>query len=335
MIYVLFLFTGVNPELRKRKSRNGKEQSAGDVGPESVASKYKCSNPIGVLKAGLTTVRHHTLGWLKEDLIASGELDGTKEALHAKIWADYNAQKIYIQAQQDIMGEEFNPLRTIPARDFDGKFLVTKSVDVPKNPLSLAYLLHAYDVNDSMFKRLRMRGGAALPKQVPHNKGQSVFKDKDYADVIFNARSFFVKSQMRKWLSHNQQASADRKAKRRKWLRQKWDKEKEKDKTFGAAYDKKARDHAKRQNGAVVELVQEMNRNARRSYVSLEKAMNNWCSWKTIERFLKSNDDFKTYSQNVRPLLSEGNRLKQVSFSQHVHNRWGLEPGTKVLWTMR
>ena len=97
----------------------------------------------------------------------------------------------------------------------------------------------------------------------------------------------------------------------------------------------KARDHAKRQEGAQGELVQIMNRNARRSYASLEKAMNNWCSWKTIERFLKSNDDFKTYSQNIRPLLSEGNRLKQVSFSIHVHNRWGLAPGTKILWTMR
>jgi hypothetical protein len=207
--------------------------------------------------------------------------------------------------------------------------------DVPKNHLSLAYLLHAYDVNDSTFKRLRIRGGAALPKQVPHNKGQSVMNDKEYAATIFNARNFFVKSQMRKWLEKNQQASSQRKAQRRKWLRATWDKEKEKDDNFGAAYDKKARDHAKRQEGTKDELVQIMNRNTRRSYVSLEKAMNNWCSWKTIERFLKSNDDFKTYSQNVRPLLSEGNRLKQVSLSKHVHNRWGPEPGQIFLWTMR
>ena len=309
--------------------------AAAVVAPITIAAKYKYSDPIGVFKAALTTVRHHTKGWLKADLIASGELDGTKETLHAKIWADYTAQKIYIRAQQDIMSEDFNPLHTIPGRDFEGKFLFTKTVDVPKNHLSLSYLLYAYDVNDSTFKRLRERGGAALPKQVPHNKGQSVLKDKAYSDVIFNARIVFVKSQMRKWLSHNEQASIKRKAERRKWLREKWDKEKEKDDTFGVAYDKKARDHGKRQDGAVGELVQIMNRNARRSYVSLEKAMNNWCSWKTIERFLKSDDDFKTYSQNIHPLLSEGNRLKQVSFAQHVHNRWGLEPGTKILWTMR
>jgi hypothetical protein len=164
--------------------------AAAVVAPITIAAKYKYSDPIGVFKAALTTVRHHTKGWLKADLIASGELDGTKETLHAKIWADYTAQKIYIRAQQDIMSEDFNPLHTIPGRDFEGKFLFTKTVDVPKNHLSLAYLLHAYDVNDSTFKRLRMRGGAALPKQVPHNKGQSVLKAKDYSDVIFNARIF-------------------------------------------------------------------------------------------------------------------------------------------------
>lgn len=115
----------------------------------------------------------------------------------------------------------------------------------------------------------------------------------------------------------------------------KWDTEKQRDPKFGAPFEKKARDQAKRQEGAKGELVEILNRNARRSYASLEKAMNNWCSWKTIERFLKSQKDYLTYSQNIRPLLSEGNRLKQVSFSQHVHNRWGLAPGLKILWTMR
>lgn len=137
-------------------------------------------------------------------------------------------------------------------------------------------------------------------------------------------------------LKPNQQATTKRKAERRKWLRKKWATEKEKDSAFGAGYDKKARDHNKRQQGTKGELVAVMNRNARRSYASLEKALNNQLVlWKTIERFLKSNADFTTYSQNIRPLLSEGNRQKQVSFSTHVHNRWGLPRGQKILWTMR
>jgi hypothetical protein len=226
-------------------------------------------------------------------------------------------------------------LHTMPRRDNEGKFVFTKTVDVPKNHLSLAYLLHAYDVNLSTFKRLRQRGGSVLPKQVPHNKGQSVLVDQDFAATIYTAKYFFVKSKMQKWMEQNPQVSTKRKAEQRKSLRTKWDTEKARDSKFGAAFDQKARDQAKRQEGAKEELVEILNRIARRSYVSLEKAMNNWCSWKTIERFLKSNEDCITYSQNIRPLLSEGNRMKQVSFSQHVHNRWGLEPGLKILWTMR
>ena len=170
---------------------------------------------------------------------------------------------------------------------------------------------------------------------MPHNKGQSVLVDDDFAATIYTAKFYFVKSKMTKWLEQNPQATKERKVEQRKKLRTKWDTEKLRDPKFGAAFEKKARDQAKRQEGAKGELVEILNRNARRSYASLEKAMNNWCSWKTIERFLKSNKDYLTYSQNIRPLLSEGNRLKQVSFSQHVHNRWGLAPGLKILWTMR
>jgi hypothetical protein len=168
-----------------------------------------------------------------------------------------------------------------------------------------------------------------------HNKGKSVMLDQEFAATIYTPIYFFVQSQMRKWRENNPQASKERKIARRKWLRKKWMTEKEKDINFGAGYDKRARDHNSRQKGTKGELVEIMNVNARRSYASLQKAMNNWCSWKTIERFLKSHEDFSTYSQNIRPLLSEGNRLKQVSFSRHVHNRWGLAPGTKILWTMR
>jgi hypothetical protein len=111
--------------------------------------------------------------------------------------------------------------------------------------------------------------------------------------------------------------------------------EKAKDPKFGPAYEKRNRDHNERHNGAKNDLIELLNRNGRKSYTSLGKALNNWCSASTIERFFKSNPDYLTYSQNVRPLLSEGNRLKQVAFSKHVQDRWGLGAGKKILWTMR
>jgi hypothetical protein len=129
--------------------------------------------------------------------------------------------------------------------------------------------------------------------------------------------------------------SETKKRLQRKIFRRQWDTEKEKDPEFGAVFEKKSRDHAARAKGAKEELVDTLNRNARRSYSSLEKAINSWCSTRTIERWFKFHPDFTAYTQIIRPLLSEGNRLKQVSFSQHVRNRWGLGNGTKILWTMR
>ena len=40
------------------------------------------------------------------------------------------------------------------------------------------------------------------------------------------------------------------------------------------------------------------------------------------------------YTKRIRPGLTEANREKQITFSKHVHNRWGLGPNVKVLWTM-
>jgi hypothetical protein len=107
---------------------------------KSASVNLRLNDPIAVLKAGLRTVRHHQLGWLKEDLIASGTLDGSKEGVYAKMFANFQAQQIYIGAQQDILGEDFNPLHVLLVRDKEGRFSFTKNIDVPKNHLSIAYL---------------------------------------------------------------------------------------------------------------------------------------------------------------------------------------------------
>jgi hypothetical protein len=118
------------------------------------------------------TVRHHKLGWLQEDLLANGTLDGTKAALYQRLFSDFQAQQIHIRAQKDILGEDYDPLQVMPGRDEERRFSFTKNVDVPKNYLSQAYLLHAYDVSESTFRRLKRRNGAPLEKQVPPQQEQ-------------------------------------------------------------------------------------------------------------------------------------------------------------------
>jgi hypothetical protein len=40
------------------------------------------------------------------------------------------------------------------------------------------------------------------------------------------------------------------------------------------------------------------------------------------------------YTKRIKPGLSEANRVKQIAFSKHAHNRWGLVKDITVLWTM-
>jgi hypothetical protein len=103
LIYIDFVLLGLEPGLRKRLPKVNAVPASTQA---QTRSRFEISDPIGILKAATRTVRHHKKGWLKEDLLASGHLDGSKSALHAKVWADYNAQKLYIRAQQDILGED-------------------------------------------------------------------------------------------------------------------------------------------------------------------------------------------------------------------------------------
>ncbi len=186
------------------------------------------------------------------------------------MFADFQAQQIHIRAMKEILGPEFNPLHILPGRNEEGKSVFTKNVDVPENHLSIAYLLHAYDVNASTFKRLRQRNGKSLVKQVPHNKGQSVLDNADYAKTQYTPLFFYVQKKMKLWVKQNPQASVHRKAMQRKNFRALWETEKSKDAKFGAAYEKKSRDHVVRQTGAKDEIVETLNSNGRRSYTSLE-----------------------------------------------------------------
>jgi hypothetical protein len=68
----------------RKKSNKGITSTASSETAESLPRKaiYKLVDLIAVLKAAVHTVRHHKLGWLRNDLLADGTLDGSKDALH-------------------------------------------------------------------------------------------------------------------------------------------------------------------------------------------------------------------------------------------------------------
>jgi hypothetical protein len=103
-------------------------------------------------------------------------------------------------------------------------------------------------------------------------------------------------------------------------------------------YEKRARDQMAKQQFMKESITDALKKdeggNCSRSYSSLAKATSDWCNRSTIVNWLQSKPDYCLYTKRIRPGLSEANRLKQITFSTHVHNRWGLGENVKVLWTM-
>jgi hypothetical protein len=98
-------------------------------------------------------------------------------------------------------------------------------------------------------------------------------------------------------------------------------------------YERMEREHDARQPFVEQDLIEALQANVCRSYRQLSKHINSWCA--TREIWLKSHKSYHIYTKNIKPGLSVENRAKQVAFSAHVHNRWGLDPSIKkVLWVM-
>jgi hypothetical protein len=79
-------------------------------------------------------------------------------------------------------------------------------------------------------------------------------------------------------------------------------------------------------------IVDTLNNNNEQSFRALSKHVSGWCSYNSMERQLQSHESYASYSKNIKPGLTEGNRLKQMNFSKRVHDRWGLPAHTKILW---
>ncbi len=89
----------------------------------------------------------------------------------------------------------------------------------------------------------------------------------------------------------------------------------------------------------LTELIEALQGNICRSYRQLVKHVNSWCAASTVELWLKGHTSYHIYlyQKNIKPGLSVENRAKQVAFSKHVHNKWGLGAEAevkKVLWVM-
>jgi hypothetical protein len=178
-----------------------------------------------------------------------------------------------------------------------------------------------------------MGEGRDFVDRVPFNKGKNVVDDPKMAAIYFSPKKLFMKHEMEQYRETpaSKHATLHERQKHRKFL---------KDQFHCLPPDilevyKKVTREKMALHGYIEEaIVNTLNDNCEQSYRALSKHVSGWCSYQTIERWLKSHESYASYAKNIKPGLTEGNRVKQVIFSQRVQNRWGLPPHSTILWCM-
>jgi hypothetical protein len=176
-------------------------------------SKYANMSAMDMLKWGLSYNRNVNKGWLKDLLEKEGILDGTKAALQTRFWEDYKAQGLFMQGMQACFGEDFDPRESKPTRDANGLWQNNKNC-VPQNVITVKYILHAYDISYSTFKRMK-KSDAFVPNAKAHkSKGKSVIDDKVFAEQFYSTFRMYSLFKFAQWQDTEDGRNADKERKK-------------------------------------------------------------------------------------------------------------------------
>jgi hypothetical protein len=173
--------------------------------PKTVYAKI---SSIDLLKWGLQYNRNVNKAWLIDLLIKEKIIEDTKQAKLQRFWDDYQAQCVFIQGMQAALGEDYERRISNQSRTEDGGFGPNKN-GVPQNYLTVNYLLHAYDISYTSFKRMKKSDNFVAVERVHKNKGKSVFKDKEFAAKFYTPYRMYLKLKWAQWMETDEGRNAD------------------------------------------------------------------------------------------------------------------------------
>ena len=178
----------------------------------------------------------------------------------------------------------------------------------PKNALTIPYLLYAYDVPRSSFRR--RVGSDKKGVTIDGYDGRHQKKAKDFISVnesrtaaatMYTPRHMFVTEHLMCGgpLSYGQKHTG-----RLKELALRFDA------LVGSGayvshWDRLLKEHDSKWPFIRQELIDALEAQVCRSYKQLSTYVNGWCSARTIERWLNSHPSFEVYRKNVKPGLTE------------------------------
>jgi hypothetical protein len=311
---------------------------------------------LGWLKWGLTTWKHEKKGWLAETLVENGELIPDEDAIWRRVLSDYRCQLAFLEGMKEVLADKYvdpRDYKGVRGKNSGGKFVSLKKDSqshVPKNIHSLGYLLYAYGVPKTSFFRKRdaEKCGSIADKKLAElvrTEGTSVALPKTAIDNRSIARDFYTP---RFFFPREKAMGTTILLDKNGNMYPGWTTYQTRHKQWGLIYDDEVkkgtdmsryermeREHDARQPFVQQDLIEALQANVCRSYRQLSRHINGWCAASTVEIWLKNHNSYHIYAKNIKPGLSVENRAKQVAFSQHVHNKWGLGPEVnKVLWVM-
>jgi hypothetical protein len=187
---------------------------------------WSMRNDIENFQYGLENKLHKTEGWLWQRLVEEGLVLDTQEALREKCYQAYQAQKIFIMAQKQLMPAGWNPidpLNSVKHQKGTGQFMSKQRLTnpVPANVLTASFLRYAYGVKKETFRRW-MGLGAKFPERVPVFKGKNIIDDIEMARHYFTPKRLFMQHEMEMFTAskEGQRAMPDEKTKHRAFLKQ-------------------------------------------------------------------------------------------------------------------
>lgn len=266
--------------------------------------------------------------------------DTDKDVWH-RVLSDYKSQLAHVEGMRDF-AESMNvpfedPRRSNNGgdRDINGLWKSAKPAsqkEVPKNPLTIPYLLYAYDVPRSSFKRrvAADRKGQSLDTYDGRCKTRpfiSVIESRTAALGLYTARFFYVHERI--IYGDNDQIGVKH-SERVKQLGLDFDRM-VKEGVDISRWERQAREHDARHEYIKQELIDALEAQVCRSYRQLSRVshgrkpifsprlsslfivfplpcmqlINGWCSARTIERWLHSHPSYEVYRKNIKPGLTE------------------------------
>jgi hypothetical protein len=242
-----------------------------------------------------------------------------------------------------VLGDKYvdpREYKGVQGKETGGRFMSLKKesqIGIPKNFWTLGFLMYAYDVDKATFRR-RLKAakeGTAIGETIGKHNGTSVITNRILARERYDPKFFYAREKALQCREPTEPAQKVKEWQCYKYRVAFWGKKYDNNELTPeemSYYARLAREHDERQPYIKQDILDALILgHSCHSYRALSKLMNNWCSPCCIQKWLTSHPTYYIYAKNIKPGLSEPNKIKQVLFSKHVRNRWGLPPG-KFLW---